>query len=172
MDHPPPKRASEATLERVADDLDDATHIRLDKLVLDAIDDDDYSSILLLTTIAQNSEGKLDSRYSNAYQAKPLLQEHPVLKDVLKKAWEQKSFKDIRNLSMSCVILPWQISSNVDTEILRLLPIALGVIASRRHSATLTHSSLLVQVNPTASMILSVSNVVGLMSNIPVTASC
>jgi hypothetical protein len=123
MDHScPQKRPLEMTLELVADNLHDATHVRLDKLVLGILDDEPYSGLLgllLLTTIVHNSEGKLDSRYSNPSQAKALLREHPALTDALEKAWGQKSFKDIRNLSMLCVILPCRISSNVDTEILR-----------------------------------------------------
>ena len=119
MDHSSPqKRPLEITLERVADNLHDATHVRLDKLVLGIVDDDTYSALVLLITIVQNSEGKLDSRYSNVSQAKALLREHPALTDALEKAWGQKSFKDIRNLSMLCVIPPCRISSNVNTEIL------------------------------------------------------
>jgi hypothetical protein len=150
MDPPPPKRAQETTLERVADDIDGAAHARMDELVLAIIAIEEISSpplTYLLMLIVQNSEGKLDSIYSNISQAKALLEEHPTLKDALKEAWNQRSFKEIRNLSMSCIILPWQIGSNVDTEVLRLPPIALGVVASRRYSATLT-PSLLVQVKP------------------------
>ena len=80
----------------------------------------------------------LDPRYKENPEAKALLREHPQLEVELKNAWEQepKSFKDIRNLSTSCVILSWQIGSNVDTEILHQLPTGLGVVASRRHSVT------------------------------------
>ena len=126
-------------MERVPDHIDDATHIRLDKLVLEILDDETYSAVvppvLLLTTIVQTWEERLDPRYGNMSQANALLREHPALINELQKAWDQKSFKDIRNLRTSCVILSWQIGSNVDTEILQL-PAALGVVALRRHSAT------------------------------------
>ena len=107
------------TLERVADDIDDATHTQLDKRVLEIIDGETYSLGYLLISIVSTSEGKLDSTYIEPSKVSTLLREHPTLKIALKKAWEEKSFKDIRILSMLYLILPWRIGTNVDTEILR-----------------------------------------------------
>ena len=96
---PPPKRAPETTLERVPDDLDNATHARLDVRVLDIVDG--FNPTFLLTTIVDESDGMLDPTYFAPSKAKVLLREHPQLEVELKKAWDQRSFRDIRNLGTS-----------------------------------------------------------------------
>ena len=119
MDHPSrQKRPLEMTLEHAADDLDSDTHDRLNQSVLGEIEGETPPQSYLLTIIVSTSEGKLDSTYIDPIKARTLLQENPAL-SALEKAWEQKSFNEIRNLSMLCLILPWRMGSNVDTEILR-----------------------------------------------------
>ena len=108
MDGPHAIKCSlETTLERESDGVDNATHARLDKAVLDTTGDYAFSPPFLLATIVSTSKGMLDLKYEKNPEAKALLQEHPQLEVELKNAWEQepKSFKDIQNLSMSCVIL-------------------------------------------------------------------
>jgi hypothetical protein len=108
MDHsPPPKRAPETTLERVADDLDDATHARMDQEVLNRPIAEAYPSqpVLLLVAIVSTSGGKLDSAYADNDKAFALLKKHPRLNDELLNALKQepKTFRDIRNLSTSAL---------------------------------------------------------------------
>ena len=91
----------EMSLELVADDLDDATHDRLDAAVLETADEDPSTLLLatfLLATIVSTSEGLLDSRYSETPKAKTLLQDHPGLRNMLNEAWRDKKFRAIRNL--------------------------------------------------------------------------
>ena len=98
-----------ATLDTVPDDLDDSTHARLDAEVLkqtpaalaallSSSNDSAFMSIVLL---ASTSEGRLDPKYKEVQAAVALVQEHPELTNMLKKAWITGSFKDIRNLSAS-----------------------------------------------------------------------
>ncbi|KIL65127.1 hypothetical protein M378DRAFT_10999 [Amanita muscaria Koide BX008] len=92
--------AKRSTLETVPNDLDDATHARLDKRVLDICEEPVESSsavTLLLNTIVQHSEGRLDQKYRRIANAKALIKEHPELVDKLKEAWNDSSFKQIRN---------------------------------------------------------------------------
>ena len=113
MDGSPAIKRALETLEREPDGLDDATHARLDKAVLDTTGDYPFFPLYpfflhsLLATIVSTSEGMLDPKYEKTPEAKALLREHPQLEAELKKAWEQepKSFKDVRNLSMSYVVL-------------------------------------------------------------------
>jgi hypothetical protein len=109
-DSPSPKRVLETTLERVADDLDDATHARMDQEVLNRTKPEKYlcHPFVLLVTIVSTSGGKLDSAYAEYANALALLQEHPQLSDELLNAWEQepKTFRDIRNLSTSALHYP------------------------------------------------------------------
>jgi hypothetical protein len=107
----PPASRRRLSLETVSNDLSNAIHVGLDKLVLDTVDV--FSPVFLLNTIAWNSEGKLDPKYKDPTNAQALLKEHPELIDKLKTAWEVKSFKDIRNLSKfylsrtTAYKLPW-----------------------------------------------------------------
>ena len=101
-EHPPG-----ATLDTVPDDLDDSTHVRLDAEVLKQIPAafatllSSSFYVILLTTIASTSEGRLDPKYKENPAAMGLVQEHLELTNMLKKAWITGSFKDIRNLSAS-----------------------------------------------------------------------
>ena len=113
------KRPLEVTLEHAADDLDSDTHNRLNQSVLREIEGKDPAPSYLLSVIVSTSEKKLDSTYVDPIKARALLEGNPALKGALEKAWAQKSFNEIRNLSMLCLIVPWRIGSNVDTEILR-----------------------------------------------------
>jgi hypothetical protein len=112
---PSADRPPGATLDTVPDDLDDATHVRLDAEVLKTnpatlaailSSSDDRVALVsltsfLLATIASTSEGRLDPKYEKTPAAMALVQEHPELMSMLKKAWITGSFKDIRNLSAS-----------------------------------------------------------------------
>ncbi|KAM6495088.1 hypothetical protein JOM56_009711 [Amanita muscaria] len=95
--------AKRSTLETVPSDLDDATHARLDTIVLELCDEPVESSsavTCLLNAIVQKSEGRLDQKYGRIANAKALIKEHPELVDKLKEAWNDRSFKQIRNLKI------------------------------------------------------------------------
>jgi hypothetical protein len=92
----------------VADDLDDATHSFMDEAVLaDTGSDPNEQRLSLLLRCIVSYCGQLDSKYAMANAAYTLLKDHPELCDKLMKAWEARSFKEIRNLSMcSATLLP------------------------------------------------------------------
>ena len=84
----------EMSLELVADDLDGATHARLDAAVLETADYDPSTLPLasfLLATIVSTSDGRLDSRYGENPKAKALLQGHLDLMNMLNVVWRDKS---------------------------------------------------------------------------------
>jgi hypothetical protein len=87
------------TLEYVDNVLNDATHTRLDKIVVDDFKDEPIVASSLLESIVAHSEGQLDSIYGKRSSAKTLLRGLPELKELLNKAWKDQNFKDIRNLS-------------------------------------------------------------------------
>ena len=99
-DEPSAKRR-QTTLETVTNDLDDTIHDHLDTLVLKACGSDPIETrrdfVLLLEKIISKSQGKLDQKYEGKV-ARALIEDHPELKRKLKEAWNNKSFKDIRNL--------------------------------------------------------------------------
>jgi hypothetical protein len=65
---------------------------------------------LLLRCIVGSSNGILDLKYEQKAAAVALLEDHPELRDKLMRAWEARSFKEIRNLSMcSSALLSWVI---------------------------------------------------------------
>lgn len=89
-------------LEFVNDDLGDATHTERDKMVLQTADYDPFSlplATLLLAMIVSTSKETLDLKYKDIPNAKALLQEHPALIERLRRAWRDRSFKEIRSLS-------------------------------------------------------------------------
>ena len=93
-------------LESLAGILDDDSHVRLDRVVLNTCDGIIETSILgtlpavfLLVTIVETSEGTLDPQYGNNTNAKALLQAEGELLEKLKDAWTKKKFEEIRNLS-------------------------------------------------------------------------
>jgi hypothetical protein len=92
-------------LESVAGILDDDSHVRLDRVVLntcDGIIDPSIfglAAVFLLVTIVETSEGTLDPQYGNNTNAKALLQAEEELFGKLKDAWTKKKFEEIRNLS-------------------------------------------------------------------------
>jgi hypothetical protein len=93
-DHPSP--------ESGPNELDDETHARLDKEVLETADYEPSNLLpasFLLATIVSNSIGRLDPKYKENPNAKALIQQHPELMDKLMKAWRERTFRDIRNLS-------------------------------------------------------------------------
>jgi hypothetical protein len=59
------------------------------------------SATFLLSIIVETSEGSLNPENEKNLKAHALLEEHPELIGRLETAWEEKSFKDIRNLSKS-----------------------------------------------------------------------
>lgn len=79
--------------------LDDSTHSDLDKLVVEYFEDEPFAHQWLLNVIVATSGGRLNRDYENALKCKTLLRENPSLKELLQKAWENKQFKEIRNLS-------------------------------------------------------------------------
>ena len=103
MDSPidaPSAKRTQTTLETVPDDLNDATHARMDDAVFKFFEDEPYTATTLLATIVSTSEGNLDPKYKELPNAKALLQKHPSLTDKLKVAWNDGTFREIRNLSM------------------------------------------------------------------------
>jgi len=88
-------------LESAVNLLDDATHSLLDNKVLATVEEAPTSLTLLLTTIASNSDGTIDSKYRETPDSKALIQEYADLQPKLLSAWEAKDFKEIRNLSTS-----------------------------------------------------------------------
>jgi hypothetical protein len=95
------------TLNLVPDDLDDETHDRLDKSVI-ATGLQPSNPLLapyLLHAIAENSEAKISSRYQNINNARNILTQYPELTEKLKVAWAKGSFKEIRRLRESSLVL-------------------------------------------------------------------
>jgi hypothetical protein len=101
---PTNRRRLTMSLETESNDLSDADHTRLDKLVLNIVNTY-YAPPFLLATIVEKSEGKLNPKYKANGTASALLNEHPDLRGELDIAWEAKSFKNIRNLSESSSLL-------------------------------------------------------------------
>jgi hypothetical protein len=96
-----------ASLETVANDLDDATNSSMDEAVLvdSGSDPNEQRLSLLLLLIVVGSNGKLDEQLQNFSTRTSLLADHPELRDKLMQAWEARSFKEIRNLSMCSSVL-------------------------------------------------------------------
>ena len=101
------------TLKTLPNRLSDATHAEMDARVHDTciglgVDtvDSNWVAGVLLTSIVGHSSDHLDSRFSNIENALVLLREEPDLMDLLRMAWEKKSFKNVRNLSPCCLQIP------------------------------------------------------------------
>ncbi|KAG9311556.1 hypothetical protein JVU11DRAFT_7761 [Chiua virens] len=95
------------TLESLPDRFDPTIHQELDRAVndevSDVIDDIEYLSLsdcfYLLNTIIRHSEGDLNSSYiGGGADAKRLMKTE--LKSMLVSAWQQKSYREIRNLAI------------------------------------------------------------------------
>jgi len=84
-----------ASLESVQNYLDEATHSDMDKMVLDVLLDE----VLILNVVAKYSEGELDPKCASRNHVAILMREQPELREVIAKAFETKSFRDIRNSS-------------------------------------------------------------------------
>jgi hypothetical protein len=91
-----------ASLESVQNYLDEATHSDMDKMILDVLLDE----VLILNVVAKYSEGELDPQCANRNHVAILIREQPELREVLAKAFETKSFRDIRNLSATFALSP------------------------------------------------------------------
>jgi len=88
---------------RVLDRFDDATHLKLDKSVNEAVEGlsdlvplSNYA--VLLNTIIARSENALDRQYLDMLAATKLIKTHGELRDMLVSAWERRSYREIRNL--------------------------------------------------------------------------
>jgi len=98
-----------ASLEMMPNELDDATHDRLNAKVLKyapisrlpASSDPaaPFLAAALLETIVSTSEGSLGAPYQSSVKAMTVLHEHPSLFPMLQSALEAGSFNEIRNLS-------------------------------------------------------------------------
>jgi hypothetical protein len=95
------------SLEIVPNILDDATHALMDNLVVEHFEDEPLVNSNLLAIIVWTSEGQLNPDYKDSRNTKTLLRDHPPLSDLLKKAWDNKEFKEIRNLSASMTHTPF-----------------------------------------------------------------
>ena len=101
MDEPSATRRK-MTLEVVPNFLTDATHALMDAEVVRATPDSPWGSMLaawLLVTIVSTSEGLLNPKYGQPQNASALLNDQPELVEKLRLAWNDKTFKEIRNLS-------------------------------------------------------------------------
>ena len=103
-DRPATRLRPNMPLETAVNVLDDATHARLDKAILAEFQGQElpsgiWGAYTLLNFIASNSEGCIDPKYEGTV-AMPLVKGNPDLQKELLDAWEAKSFKCIRNLSM------------------------------------------------------------------------
>jgi len=74
-------------LEFVPDILSDAAHKLLDDKVIEAVGEE-FGPRMLLVSIVENSEGRLDSKYGKVGIVKDLLQENQELENMLKAAWK------------------------------------------------------------------------------------
>jgi hypothetical protein len=99
MDEPPAKRPP-TTPETVPDDLDNATHQRMDDAVHNFLGNDPFIAYVVLSAIVSMSEGRLDAKYEALASAEALIDEHPQLRGMLESAWKTRSFKDLRRLSV------------------------------------------------------------------------
>jgi hypothetical protein len=79
--------------------LPDATHALMDAEVIEVTQESPGSSVLLLATIVSTSEGLLNPKYGQPQNARVLLNDQPELVEKLRLAWNDKTFKEIRNLS-------------------------------------------------------------------------
>lgn len=91
-------------LEYVADDINKATHNKLDCKMVEDWGDNEWSlsklnAFHLLELTVSNSENKLNQNYTNIYHALALLKQHPELLVKLDKAWKAQTFQDIQRLS-------------------------------------------------------------------------
>jgi hypothetical protein len=96
----PLKQQPTITMETVPDDLHDDAHKAMDEKILDNMGDDPYIARDLLTLIVENSDGLLDQQYISPTKARTFIKENPKLKEILDIAWEYKSFRTVRNLSL------------------------------------------------------------------------
>ena len=92
-------------LEQLPDRFDDATHHELDRAVDDAASQTLFGPLIspleyraLLTYIVLHSKGDLDPKYNVLPAAGALINTYGELHDMLSSAWEQRSYRKIRNL--------------------------------------------------------------------------
>ena len=91
-----------ATLETVLNGLDDVAHTRMDNAAFNLLNKLPFKPdpATIFATIVATSEGELDLTYMEPRNAFALLEEHPELMNKLEVAWNHRSFKEIRNLSV------------------------------------------------------------------------
>ena len=94
-------------LESVPLGISEAAHKRMDDIVFQQfgrdLKQDALPHLLFLLSIVQNSNGLLDSRYTQPEEVWALHRAYPKLEEKLMEAWKAGSFRTIRNLS---TILP------------------------------------------------------------------
>ena len=98
MDEPSATRRK-MILDVAVNVLPDATHALMDAEVIEVTQESPGSSVLLLATIVSTSEGLLNPKYGQPQNARALLNDQPELVEKLRLAWNDKTFKEIRNLS-------------------------------------------------------------------------
>lgn len=103
MERPDPAtRLKLDPLATVPNDMDDATHAELDKEVFESFEVRPRNRNgwkLLLAQLAESSSGQIDSKYGTLSNAQDILEKQPGLLDMLEKSYDDRSFKNIRNLS-------------------------------------------------------------------------
>jgi len=90
------------TLEVAVNVFTDATHACMDEEVIRVTDGLPLGFTLgteLLSTIVSTSEGLLNPKYGNVMNAHALLKDLPELVKKLRQTWNDKTFKEIWNLS-------------------------------------------------------------------------
>ena len=96
---------SNMPLEQFPNHFDDATHHELDRAVDKAASNWPSGLLLsplqycaLLTRIVKYSKGDLDPKYIDVDDAGALINTYGELQDMLSSAWEQRAYREIRNL--------------------------------------------------------------------------
>jgi len=107
MDEPSvTKRILETTLKILPDDLDKDAHAALDESVLRGSPPEPLNSAsgaLLLIPIVAGAKQHLNQDYRDLFATEALLDDHPLLLDMLSDAWKAKKFQQIRNLGVILV---------------------------------------------------------------------
>ena len=109
------------------DDMDDDDHHRLDKEVMLDVHHIDTSAplsdsqlLLVLLAVVENSNGVLDAQYSRQRNASALLAAREELRQMLRNAWRDKRFMEVRKLGAQPMFsVPSSRDVILDPEILR-----------------------------------------------------
>ncbi|KAI6033314.1 hypothetical protein EDC04DRAFT_2214485 [Pisolithus marmoratus] len=111
------------SLSSVPNTLDDATHEVLDKQVHERVSlfisgkPGLSDCMFLLQTIVRLSNGTLDPKYYDSFNATDLIMSQPGLTTMLHAAWSSGSYRDIRNLEILQVPRPLTTKARLPAEV-------------------------------------------------------